>query len=244
MRGPFRALWDSAEQAVTARVQQHAPPVDIVIEVEERRPPPPRKNPAGRSKEESVCVGQPRLMDLVAQDGKLVARYHDLEVLRVSRTKTQHHEFKDASRQRVEKGNQHARSPGLRSRTGEPYDRGTMVRCPAPNWPSAKSLVAESINYWHPTGSGANRRGARRHPVDLETLGTRACPAARSNPGGNLLLRPGVAEPGELFLLGNPAQVQQSEKREHQHDAGEDERDDGSPQGDLADGPEGVRLEQ
>jgi hypothetical protein len=54
-------------------VQQHAQPVDIVIEVEERRLPPPRKNPAGRSKEESVCVGQPRLMDLVAQDGKLVA---------------------------------------------------------------------------------------------------------------------------------------------------------------------------
>ena len=42
----------------------------------------------------------------------------------------------------------------------------------------------------------------------------------------------------EVLVLGNAAQVPEAEQREHQHDAGQDERSDGRDLGDLTELPE------
>ena len=49
---------------------------------------------------------------------------------------------------------------------------------------------------------------------------------------------------GELLVVGNPAQVDDSKQCQQKHDARQHEGDDRSHQGDLAEGREGVGLEE
>ena len=98
---------------------------------------------------------------------------------------------------------------------------------------------AQAVVDLRPDAHAAERPWAPRRHCDLRPGGREL--GSSSHGLEHLVL---VVHLGELGVLGDPAEVQEPEQGQHQHDAGQDERDDGGHQGDLAEGPEGVGLEQ
>jgi hypothetical protein len=92
---------------------------------EERRPARPAQQSTGRSKEHPVCLVQPRTRDLAAKNRQLVAQYHDLELLELTRAQPQCRDRQYTAKQKVQQRYDQAaaslhpnpKKPTLRSRT-------------------------------------------------------------------------------------------------------------------------------
>jgi hypothetical protein len=77
-------------------------PTQQCVRTDEERPARPAKQLAGRSKEDTVTLVQPRTGDLTAQNRQFVAEHHDLQLLELARAQPQRRHRKRTPEQQVQ----------------------------------------------------------------------------------------------------------------------------------------------